>query len=211
MLISWLAPFIAFLVGGIPFGVMIGKAMGVDVRTEGSGNIGATNVYRVLGPKAGSAVFVLDIAKGTTGPLLALLLAPNNQILMAVCGIAAVLGHVFSPFLGFKGGKGIATSLGAILGLAPVGGLITFVVWAIVLAATRYVSAASIVGCIVLPIAVIVLKAAPSTVIVAVLMSLMALVKHIPNMKRLAAGTEPKFGEKKAEASGSSGTAPTGV
>lgn len=206
MLINIVAPLIAFLVGGIPFGVMIGKMMGVDVRSEGSGNIGATNVYRVLGKKAGTSVFLLDVAKGVAGPLLAHALAPGHDWLIAGCGIASVLGHVFSPFLNFKGGKGIATSLGAMLGLAPLGGLLAFAVWGLVLLITRYVSVASIAACIVLPVMVWLVKAPVPAVLVASLMSLMALIKHIPNMKRLASGTEPKMGERKSGGAGEPGS-----
>jgi len=188
---------LSFFIGSIPFGVLIGQMHGVDVRAVGSGNIGATNVWRALGPKAGSAAFALDVSKGLAGPLIAAQFAPGHHAVAAACGIAAVFGHTFSPWLGFKGGKGIATSLGALLGLMPAVGLLTFAAWGLVLAASRTVSTASIAACFVLPALSVLFREPHSYLLVACLMSGVALIKHIPNMKRLASGTEPKLGQKK--------------
>lgn len=193
-----LALALAFLCGAIPFGVLIGKMRGVDVRAGGSGNIGATNVWRLLGPKAGTAAFVLDVSKGLAGPFLARnFVGVDAHWEIALCAIAAVLGHTFSPFLGFKGGKGIATSLGAMLGMmAPVGiGLL--LVWGVVLALSRMVSVASVAGCVALPILALVFRVPMPYFAVGFLMSVVALVKHIPNLKRVLAGTEPKIGAAK--------------
>ena len=196
----FLALALSFLCGSIPFGVLIGKSRGVDVRAVGSGNTGATNSWRAMGPMMGIIVFALDVAKGVAGPLLGHWLAPGQEIGIAACGIVAVLGHIFSPFLGFKGGKGIATSLGALLGLMPIVGILIFVVWGIFLALTRMISAASIVGCIALPILALLFHAPTPYFVVALLMSVFAFAKHIPNIKRIKAGTEPRVGQKKAEA-----------
>lgn len=187
---------LSFLCGSIPFGVLIGRMYGVDVRSVGSGNIGATNVWRALGPKAGTAAFALDVAKGYAGPFLALNFVPGHPWVAALCGIAAVLGHTFSPFLGFKGGKGIATSLGALLGLMPAVALICFALWGMVLALFRMVSVASVAACIALPLLAFGLKAPHPYCAVATLMSLVAILKHIPNLKRIRAGSEPRLGQK---------------
>ncbi len=193
----FLALILSFFVGSIPFGVLIGQMRGVDVRAAGSGNIGATNVWRVLGPKAGTAAFVLDVLKGVAGPLLGRWLAPNSEIGIAACGIFAVLGHTFSPFLGFKGGKGISTSLGALFGLLPLVGVLAFAFWGVLLAATRLVSVASIGACLILPVLAWTLPHSTPAAIVATLMGVLAFVKHIPNVKRILAGTEPRIGQKK--------------
>ena len=200
LIMLFLALALSFFCGAIPFGVLIGKSRGVDVRAVGSGNIGTTNVWRALGPVAGGIVFALDVAKGVAGPLLGHWLAPNSEIGIAACGIAAVLGHTFSPFLGFKGGKGIATSLGAMLGLMPIVGLLIFAIWGVVLGLTRMISAASIVACVALPILALMLGAPAPYFVVALLMAIVAFAKHLPNLKRIRAGVEPRVGQKKAEA-----------
>lgn len=183
---------LAFFVGSIPFGVLIGKICGVDVRSVGSGNIGATNVWRILGPKWGSLAFFLDLSKGLAGPFLAQMLAPDVQWGLAACGLAALMGHVFSPLLGFKGGKGIATGLGALLGLMTIPAALAFVIWAVVLGLSRMISAASVVACLALPFLALGFQQPPLHIAVATLMSAVALIKHIPNLKRIAAGVEPK-------------------
>ncbi|HEX9997780.1 MAG TPA: glycerol-3-phosphate 1-O-acyltransferase PlsY [Abditibacterium sp.] len=196
----FLALFLSFFIGAIPFGVLIGKMRGVDVRAAGSGNIGATNVWRVLGPKAGTAAFVLDVLKGVAGPLLGRWLIPENEVGIAICGIFAVLGHTFSPFLGFKGGKGISTSLGALFGLIPLVAIIAFSAWGVVLAFSRMVSLASLAACVILPILAWSLEDSRAACVVATLMGILAFVKHLPNLKRILAGTEPKIGQKKIAA-----------
>ena len=193
----FLALLLSFVCGAIPFGVLIGHSRGVDVRAVGSGNIGTTNVWRALGPVAGGLVFALDVGKGVAGPLFGQWLAGGNTFGIAGCAIAAVLGHTFSPFLGFKGGKGIATSLGALLGLMPIVGVLIFAVWGVMLGLTRMISAASIVACLGLPILALLLHAEPLYFVVALLMSAVAFVKHLPNLKRIRAGVEPRVGQKK--------------
>jgi len=197
----FLALFLSFLIGSIPFGVLLGKMRGVDVRSVGSGNIGATNVWRALGPTFGVLSFALDMMKGWAGPIVGGFLLAGQTWGIAACGIAAVLGHIFSPFLGFKGGKGISTSLGALFGLVPWVGVVIFAFWGVVLGTSRTISIASVAACVALPLVALVFHSPTAYVCVASLMSVFALVKHIPNMKRLAKGTEPKIGRKKAEAS----------
>ena len=197
----FLALFLSFIIGSIPFGVLLGKMRGVDVRSVGSGNIGATNVWRALGPTFGVLSFALDTMKGLAGPLLGRALLAGNTWGIAACGIAAVLGHIFSPFLGFKGGKGISTSLGALFGLVPWVGVFIFAFWGVALGISRTISIASIAACVALPLVALAFHSPTAYVCVATLMSVFALVKHIPNMRRLAKGKEPKIGHKKAEAS----------
>src|SRR4028119_1387301 len=153
-----LALFISYLLGAIPFGVLVGRARGIDVRAVGSGNIGTTNVWRALGPGAGSLVFALDVAKGLAAPLLACTLVGNEYWIIALCALVAVLGHTFSVFLKFKGGKGIATAFGVLLGLNWMLALGLFALWGAVLALSRMISVASVVACIAAPITFIVAK-----------------------------------------------------
>ena len=199
-MLVFLALVLSFLGGSIPFGVLIGRARGVDVRAVGSGNIGTTNVWRALGPWAGGTVFALDVFKGIAGPLVGHWLTPGSAWASAGCGIAAVLGHTFSPFLGFRGGKGIATSLGALLGLMPLVGLLIFAVWGAVLGLTRMVSAASVAACLILPMLALPLLGLGGQwpyFAVALGMSVVAFVKHIPNLRRIREGVEPRVGQKK--------------
>ena len=164
------------------------------------GNIGTTNVWRTLGPLAGSVVFLLDVTKGWAGPsLFAHLLVGDDANIKAICAVVAVLGHTFSIFLRGGGGKGIATAFGALLGLSPLVGLSVGATWALVLAITKYVSVASIVAAIVVLILPLVLKLPLAYIIVMMIMGALAIAKHKSNIERLRAGTEPKLGSKKLE------------
>ena len=185
---------LSYFLGAIPFGVFVGKARGVDVRAVGSGNSGATNVWRTLGPAAGLTVFILDVAKGLAAPYIARILVGNNEYwIIAVCAVLAILGHTFSVFLKFRGGKGIATGLGAALGLMPIPALIAFAVWLGVLLLSRMISVASIAACIALPIAACIFGAPMPFVVVITIIALLAIIKHFPNMQRILAKTEPKI------------------
>lgn len=198
---QYLVFLISYLCGAIPFGVIIGKLRGVDVRAVGSGNIGTTNVYRTLGPAAGITVFVLDVLKGLAAPWLArLLLGHDASVAIALCALIAVLGHTFSLFLNFKGGKGIATGLGAVLGLSPIPALLCFALWGAVVLLTRMISAGSIVAALAVPVAFAISGAPLPSLIVVSLIAAVACYKHVPNMKRIVAGTEPKLFEKKQPA-----------
>ncbi len=199
----FLSCLLGYFLGAIPFGVLVGKARGVDVRAVGSGNSGATNVWRTLGPAAGITVFALDVLKGLAAPFIArLLVGPTDHWAIALCAALAIVGHTFSVFLKFRGGKGIATGLGAALGLMPVPALIAFAVWGLVLLASRMISVASVVACIALPLLAWQFHVPQPYIIVITVIAIIAIVKHIPNMQRVVAGTEPKvqFGKKKSQA-----------
>lgn len=199
----------AYFCGALPFGYLAGKLKGIDIRQHGSGNIGATNVLRVLGKGIGIPVFILDMLKGLLPTLLAAYVmhrsgtSENVAALVSVFAAAAtVLGHNYTFWLGFKGGKGIATSTGALLGLAPLALLIVLLVWIVVFYSTRYVALASIVAAMVLPIAMAGLmtwQGIWNHVLLGfgIVMGVLAVVRHRANIKRLMAGTENRFERKK--------------
>lgn len=198
----------AFFMGSIPYGLLAGKLKGVDIRTVGSGNIGTTNVFRCLGPRWGTAVFLLDFGKG----LLPVILFKRAAYLQGwgsgwegawiLVGLAAVCGHNFSPFVRFKGGKGIATSAGVLAGLMPLSFGICFVLWAALLFGTGYMSIASIGAAVILPVsAFFFYRDSPWLCGLALLMGALAVLRHRSNIARLRAGTENRFlfGRKKKE------------
>lgn len=197
----------AYLIGSFPSGYLAGRAKGVDLRTQGSGNIGATNALRVLGKKWGYLVFAADLFKGWLAVTLALLAAqvwlPEQAIPMGViAAISTVAGHTFPVWLGFKGGKGIATSGGVMLGLFPFSVfLFGLAVWCLLFFTTRYVSVASMGAALALPIGSAVLwkfgYCDGLRTGIAALMCILALWRHRSNMERLLAGTEKKFEKKR--------------
>src|SRR3954447_19150150 len=151
----------SYLLGSIPFGYLAGRLAGIDIRKTGSGNVGATNVVRVLGKRYGYPVFALDFVKGFTAVKIAMLMAGGREaewnspkIFGTAAAMCSVLGHVYPPWLKFKGGKGVATSAGALLALTTVATLIGVTTWIIVFWVTRYVSLASMVAAVVLPIVI---------------------------------------------------------
>jgi glycerol-3-phosphate acyltransferase PlsY len=193
----------AYLLGSIPSGYLLGRAKGVDLRKEGSGNIGATNALRVLGKKWGYLVFIADILKGwlsvTLAYLLAIRYAPDQVVIVSIlAALCAVIGHNFPIWLRFQGGKGIATSAGVMLALFPVWVfLVALIVWVTFFYTTRYVSVASIFAAISLPVSTAFLamwgKCDWLLVPIAVLMCALAVWRHKANIERLFAGTEKKF------------------
>lgn len=195
----------AYLLGSIPFGFLAAQAKGIDIRSAGSGNIGATNALRVLGTPAGVFVLLMDALKGFAAVwLCAKILAGMNvaepiiQTDRIIAGIGAILGHNYTCWLKFKGGKGIATTAGVYLALAPWAVLIGLVVFLVAVLVTRYVSVGSIAAAIALPVTIWVM--APNNLflcIVSTLLGLLAIYKHKANIQRLAAGTEHRFGQKK--------------
>lgn len=186
---------LAYLLGSIPFGVMLAKFRRVDLRQHGSGNIGATNVARTLGKTAGILTLLGDCGKGYLAVWIAGQLL-EAQWAVAVAGLMAFLGHVFSIFLKFKGGKGVATGLGIFLYLIPWAGLTSIGVFAISLAFTRYVSVSSIVAAISIPWLGIYFQAPGPSIYVATAAAIITTLRHRENIQRLVDGTESKFVEK---------------
>ena len=203
MILVGLAIF-SFFLGSIPFGMLLARAKGVDIRAVGSGNIGATNVVRALGPKVGLAVFVLDVLKGVIPAVVTkqLIQAPIGEVqiqtLSMIMGVIAILGHMFSPFIGFKGGKGVATGFGAALGAITGAALVAFAVIVLTVAITRYVSLGSILSAISVPVAsMLVFHDSPQLLPILVVMVVFIVWKHRSNIERLKNGTESKFSFKK--------------
>jgi glycerol-3-phosphate acyltransferase PlsY len=182
----------AYLIGSIPTGLLLGKAYGIDVRKEGSGNIGATNLYRTVGRKVGVITLIGDCLKGLLPVVLVKLssLPPESAVWV---GLAAFCGHVFSLFLKFKGGKGVATALGVFLALAPLALLIAVVVFAALMFAWRYVSLGSISAAAVMPLAVFFLGGTRAELIVTIIIAAIVIARHHENIKRLLSGTENRF------------------
>jgi len=194
----WIASItIAYLLGSIPFGYLLVRVFRKqDIRTKGSGNIGATNVLRSGAKALGLATLLLDLLKGLAAVLVARYLANGNYDVAVAAAVAAVLGHVFPVWLGFRGGKGVATALGVFLALtwpSAVGGLLVFIV---VFALSRYVSLASIVAAIALPILAFYFVRPWTPVITFgfLFLPLLVIVKHHGNIQRLLSGTENRFG-----------------
>lgn len=242
MMHFWFCPVLAFLLGSIPFGLLIAKAKGINIREHGSGNIGATNVLRVVGKKYGITCLLLDALKGFIPVVIAVnliqiegknvglfhigaldhfaLLLPaadqlKGQLLHVITALAAVLGHNYSPWVGFKGGKGIATSAGVLLALMPAGVALLAAVWLIVFALSRYVSLASILAAAALPLITHIGarfhhlqndKSLPTLwqagtwnkplFFFSLIIAVLAIWKHRTNIQRLFAGTEHRFTRK---------------
>lgn len=186
---------LAYLLGSIPFGVLIARARKINIQDHGSGNIGATNIARVVGRKEGVLTLAGDCAKGALAVVIASATL-NSEIHVAVAALMAFLGHLFSVFLKFKGGKGVATGLGIFLCLMPYATLSTTGVFALVMVATKYVSASSLLAALSLPVFGMLYHAPTPFVFVAVVISALVILKHHENIKRLLAGTEAKFGKK---------------
>lgn len=182
----------AYLIGSIPTGLLLGKAYGVDVRTEGSGNIGATNLYRTVGRKVGIITLISDCLKGLI-PVLLVKLSTLPPDLAAWVGLAAFCGHVFSVFLKFRGGKGVATALGVFLALAPLAVAIAVALFAVLMFLWRYVSLGSISAAAVMPLAVFFLGGSKTVTIVTLIIALIVIVRHRENIRRLLSGNESKF------------------
>ena len=201
--LSWLWPLFFFLLGSIPTGYLMGRARGIDVRQHGSGNIGATNVGRVLGRNWGLAAFACDFAKGFLALfLLRIFVFPQDvswsvELLLVVCGMASVLGHNYTPWLGFKGGKGVATSAGVLGALLPLALLCVFSIWAIEVLVSKYVSLGSVLAALALPLVTGFLY--PREWIyfaLACLICVLVVWRHRSNIRRLLAGKESKLGSK---------------
>lgn len=185
-------PIIAFVLGAIPFGFLLGWLKGVDIRKHGSGNVGATNVARVLGKIYGVAVYILDFLKGFIPTLLAVKLFGTDSWVTAAVGMAAVMGHMFSPILGFKGGKGVATASGVLFGISPLLGLIVFALWFAVFKASGYVSLGSMAAALSAIYLVGMLGYPFPVEFLVTVTAVLILVKHKSNLERLFEGRELK-------------------
>ena len=185
---------LAYLCGAIPFGYVIAKLFKrVDIRTIGSGNPGATNVYRTISKPWGVLTLVLDLLKGFIPVYFTMLLNPDSVWLIIAVAFVTIIGHVFTVFLNFKGGKGVATGCGVFLALNPLAILICFLVFVLFLVLFRYVSFASIMAAATLPISLYFLNSMAEIVIFASIISILVIVRHISNIKRLLNGTENKI------------------
>ena len=197
----------AYFLGSIPFGHLIARSRGIDIRAHGSRNIGATNVWRVLGRKWGLMTFFADVAKGFFAVILAFFLAGafpgafRDAGFAGIIGaIGCIIGHNFPIWLKFRGGKGVATSLGVIIGMMPLASAIVFAIWLLIFRVTRYVSLASIVAAMALPVVVIALLFLPgprtgwANFYFACAAALLVIARHRGNIQRLLAGTENRFG-----------------
>ena len=193
----------AYLVGSIPTGFLVAKAMGVDIRAVGSGNIGATNAFRVLGKGPGSFVLLFDAFKGWSAVMLLVpLIAGWNfcedcESVRLLAGLAAVVGHNYTCWLRFKGGKGIATSAGVLLAWMPPVLLTILAVWIVVFYASKYVSLASVAAAVALPISALAWRYSWTYFGVSLCLAILAIYKHKPNIQRLLAGTENRLVTKK--------------
>jgi glycerol-3-phosphate acyltransferase PlsY len=184
---------LSYLVGSIPNGLIVGKMLkGVDIRQFGSKNIGATNMYRVLGPWPAFWVLVTDIAKGVAGVYIGKVLLGTPPAAL-VGGIAAIAGHNWSLFLGFKGGRGVATALGVIAVLMPKVTAIVFIVWAVIVALTRYVSLGSIVAAALAPILIWQFGERLEYLYFGIVAAAFVIIRHRPNIERLLKGNELKI------------------
>lgn len=190
---------VSYLLGSIPTGFVWCKARGIDIRKVGSGNIGATNVMRALGKPIGITVLLIDVAKGFVPVFVAPVFFPqlDKTLLQIVCCVAVVAGHNWTCWLRFKGGKGIATSAGALLAMLTIPLLCVLAAWGLVFAVSRYVSLASIVAAAALPVATWLITHDQTSIIFTAVLGGLAIYKHKSNIKRLLAGTENRIGAKK--------------
>jgi glycerol-3-phosphate acyltransferase PlsY len=184
---------VAYLLGSLPFGLWLARSEGVDLRATGSGNIGATNVLRTTGRLLAAVVVALDSAKGVLAVGMARLLSGEIEVMVG-CAVAVVVGHMWPIFAGFRGGKGVATAAGAWALVTPVAVVWSVVVFASMVATTRYVSAGSVAAAAVVPIVTTLLDGRPSTSTGALVLAVLIIWRHRSNLSRLAKGTESRIG-----------------
>jgi glycerol-3-phosphate acyltransferase PlsY len=185
---------LCYFIGAIPFSYLVSLLKGVDIRTRGSGNVGATNVLRALGPVAAAAALAADLLKGVAAAWIGTM--AGGEWLVVGCAFAAVVGHCYSIFLRFKGGKGVATSAGVILYLMPRELLIMLVVFLVIVALLRYVSLGSITVAVLLPVLALAMKEPFELLMLCLLMATLVVYRHRENIQRLRSGTEPKLGSR---------------
>ena len=190
---------LCYLAGAVPFGLLFGRAAGRDVRESGSGNIGATNVARLLGKKLGILTLLCDVGKGFVPVYLASLFLEqnaNHEMYVALCGLATVLGHMFSIYIGFKCGKGVATALGVFLFFSPLSILFALLLFIAVVAVSGFVSAGSLAAAAIIPLCIWMLDGGTSTLLAAVVIALLIWMKHSANIGRLLRGEEKGWKKK---------------
>ena len=183
----------SYLLGSIPTGYIIGTLAGIDIRKVGSGNVGATNVARTVGKTKGLLTLTADVAKGFIPVFVALRFGLSNTAVASV-GVAAFLGHLYPVFLKFQGGKGVATALGVLLALAPMATLVLVAVFGVVVFFSRIASVSSIAAAVAAPITLWSFSYPPTIVAMSVFLAVMIILRHRGNIRRLFAGTEPRFG-----------------
>ena len=209
MLLTFVLVFVeSYLLGSIPFGYLAGRIAGIDIRKAGSGNIGATNVLRVLGKRYGYPVFVVDFLKGLGAVRIAMAIAmavrpesTSPQVVGVLAAVSAVIGHSFPIWLKFRGGKGVATSAGALFGLMPLAMVIGGAIWILTFLLTRYVSAASVTTAVALPFVIAIITWLNQTdgkalFYSSLCISAVIIWRHHSNLSRLVRGTEPRFTRK---------------
>lgn len=185
---------VGYFLGSIPTGYLVGKLLcGIDIRQFGSKNIGTTNMFRTLGPKPAAMVLLVDVLKGVAAVAFALYYANGDIMAQIVAGVMSVIGHNYSCWLSFKGGRGVATSLGVVIMLMPLTSLLVFVIWAIIVYATRYVSLGSIIGAACTPVLAWYFGYDLKIQILALVMAILVIAGHKDNIKRLLAGNENKI------------------
>ena len=192
----------AYLTGAFPTSYVVGRVTrGIDLRQHGSGNLGATNAFRVLGWRAATPIFIVDIAKGFVPTWLFPSLDGAEPVTWALAyGAAAIVGHMFSIYVGFRGGKGVATGAGVFLGLAPIAALGSLAVWIVLVTTTGYVSLASIAAAACLPLFILLMGAPGSVLALSVALATFVIYAHRANIGRLRRGQEHRFGKRGAHA-----------
>ncbi|HHL35344.1 MAG TPA: glycerol-3-phosphate 1-O-acyltransferase [Desulfobulbaceae bacterium] len=190
----------SYLVGAVPFGLLLSRSSGIDIRTQGSCNIGATNVARLLGKKMGILTLLLDVAKGFFPMFLTALIIGDGQgrnLIIALSGAATVVGHMYPVYLGFKGGKGVATGLGVFLYLAPLSVLFSLLLFIVAVALSGFVSLGSLLASAAIPLWLFLLGEATWKILLSAFIGILIWFKHVPNIKRLLAGTEKSWKKRK--------------
>ena len=195
-LIAFLLVTASYLVGAVPFGLLLSRSSGVDIRTRGSGNIGATNVARLLGKKMGILTLLLDVAKGFLPMFTTALViggGPDRNLIIALSGAASVIGHMYPLYLGFKGGKGVATGLGVFLYLAPLSVFFSLLLFIVAVALSGFVSLGSLLASAAIPLWMYLSGEAGWKILLSCFIAVLIWLKHIPNIKRLLAGSEKSW------------------
>ncbi len=186
-----------YLLGSIPFGYLVGKLFKkIDIRELGSGNIGTANAFRILGPSLASLVLIGDIGKGIFSIYLVQYFNIDNYLIITIAGLAVICGHDWSLFLGFKGGKGIATTFGVVFALNPTISILAVIIWVVVLITTKYVSLSSILAVIFILVFMLLFKQPYEYIVFSAIIMILSIFKHKENIERLKSRKERKIGEK---------------